>query len=56
MSGADDCTFKLWDRRSPTTAVSSVRSHDAGVTFLGRAPNADAAACGHVFVSGGYDG
>jgi WD40 repeat protein len=55
MSGADDCTFKLWDRRTPAAAVCSVRSHDAGVTFLGRAPCA-APADGQLFVSGSYDG
>ena len=54
MSGADDCTFKLWDRRSPTAAACSVRAHDAGVTFLGRAP--DGSAGSQAFVSGSYDG
>ena len=54
MSGADDCTFKLWDRRSPTAAICSVRAHDAGVTFLGRAPTASAGS--QVFLSGSYDG
>ena len=57
MSGADDCTFKLWDRRCPATAVRSVRAHEAGVTFLGRAPDAaDPAGSCQVFLSGGYDG
>lgn len=57
MSGADDCTFKLWDRRCPAAAVRSVRAHEAGVTFLGRAPDAaDPAGSCQVFLSGGYDG
>jgi WD40 repeat protein len=60
MSGADDCTFKLWDRRAPAAAVCSVRAHDAGVTFLGRAPCAAAADAApgdsQLFVSGSYDG
>jgi WD40 repeat protein len=57
MTGADDCMFKLWDRRCPEAAVSSVRSHDAGVTFLGRTPGAaNPNACDDVFASGSYDG
>jgi WD40 repeat protein len=56
-SGADDCQFKLWDRRSPWTAISSVRCHDAGVTFLGKASFAgDGGASIDTFVSGSYDG
>jgi WD40 repeat protein len=54
-SGADDCTLKLWDRRSPGAAVCSVRSHSAGVTFVGPAPGAEANGS-PLFISGGYDG
>ena len=56
-TGADDCQLKLWDRRSPASAVSSVWPHDAGVTYLGRAP-VEGSDCmgGAAFASGSYDG
>jgi hypothetical protein len=56
-TGADDCQLKLWDRRCPEAAVSSVRPHDAGVTYLGPAPVAGGDCLGGgVFASGSYDG
>ncbi len=56
-TGADDCQIKLWDRRSPSSAVFSVCPHDAGVTYLGRAPVAgNDCMGGSAFASGSYDG
>ncbi|CAH0398057.1 unnamed protein product [Chilo suppressalis] len=49
-SGGDDCVFKCYDVRVPDAAVSTNRSHEAGVTAV--RSNMD---CEHQLLTGSYD-
>ena len=52
FSGADDCTLKGWDLRSPPKHPAFVdrRTHGAGVCCLQSSPLLE-----HLLVSGSYD-
>eukprot|EP01124_Arcella_intermedia_P015185 TRINITY_DN216_c1_g3_i1.p1 TRINITY_DN216_c1_g3~~TRINITY_DN216_c1_g3_i1.p1 ORF type:complete len:474 (+),score=62.65 TRINITY_DN216_c1_g3_i1:177-1424(+) len=34
LSGSDDCTIKVWDRRTCTTEVGLLTGHNDGITFI----------------------
>ncbi|CAN0358778.1 unnamed protein product [Ascophyllum nodosum] len=49
LSGGDDCVIKIWDLRSPDSAVGGLCGHQAGVTCI------TAKGDGHHFISNGKD-